>query len=229
MANPNIEKWNSDELRRYDQIKMLVYGDSGVGKTVFASTAPSPLFLDADKGMMSVQNVVDRIPIDNWSDLQEAWTFIASGEHEYKTIVVDALNELQRIVMDSVIDKFNVRRMYEDQPTMADWGKALNDFTNMIRMFVSLPYNVIFIAHASPRVFEEDRVLPQLNGKQTANLLTRYMDIVGFMYVQASEVRIARFLGFDLANAITKDRSWKLPPVLPDPTWDKMQEILEAK
>ena len=36
------------------KIKALVYGASGVGKTTFGATAPNPIFLSAEGGLLSV-------------------------------------------------------------------------------------------------------------------------------------------------------------------------------
>jgi hypothetical protein len=223
-----LETWTSQS---FDSLKMLLYGDSGVGKTVFASTAPAPIFLDADKGMLSIRREVGRYPIEKWSDLQTAFQMLVREKHGFKTVVVDGLNEIQRICMDNVIDKFSMRRTYENLPSQSDWGKMLDDFEHLVRSLRSLPLNVIFIAHASNKVFEDDRIWPQFSGKQTANKVCGHMDIVSYMFVQKTTDKVgsARVMGFDLPNAVTKDRSGRLPPVLAEPTWDKMLESFDQK
>jgi hypothetical protein len=68
-------------------LNMLVYGASGAGKTVFAATAPEPLFLDMEGGLLSVAGSrVDRIEIKSLADLKEAYRHLKGGEHKYATV-----------------------------------------------------------------------------------------------------------------------------------------------
>lgn len=54
---------------------MLIYGDSGTGKTAFASTAPKPaLILDLkERGTETVRMVkgIDVISIETWEEFEE--------------------------------------------------------------------------------------------------------------------------------------------------------------
>jgi hypothetical protein len=76
---------------------MLIYGSSGVGKTVFGSTADKVLFLDAEAGMMSVKDKkIDRVKIKTFQDVIDSYNFLKSGQHEYKTVVIDSLTEIQK-------------------------------------------------------------------------------------------------------------------------------------
>ena len=92
----NVETWKT---AREQFMRMMLYGDSGVGKTRFAATWPKSLFLDADKGMMSVDTPVGRINIDSWLELQNAYSFLCTPEaqKQYATIVFDTMNEIHII------------------------------------------------------------------------------------------------------------------------------------
>jgi GTPase SAR1 family protein len=212
----------------FRQLKMLVYGDSGAGKTTFASSAPDVLFLDADNGLLSLEVPVKRWPIRTWPDLQMAYRYLATQPHQFKTVVLDSLNRIQRIGMDNVVQSFNVRRNYDNLPTQADWGKALDDLYHLILAFQGLAMNVIFTAATGPRSFEDDQLMPQLSGKQTANVLCQAMDVIGYIYKQQGEGQeTQRFIGFDMPNAITKDRTRRLPTILQNPTWPKLAAYWE--
>lgn len=220
-----IQSWSGGGTT--SQIKMLIYGASGVGKTVFAATAPEVLFLDADLGMMSVDHPVSRWEMRSWDDLKEAHKYLRSGAHPFKTVVLDSLNAIQRMGMDSTVASYPVKRSYDNLPTMADWGKSLDDFQRLIRAFRSLPLRVIYICASKNREFEDERAEPQLSGKQTVSLVCQSMDVVGYLSVEARETgrKPIRVMGFDIANSITKDRTNKLPPLLPDPTWAKVEQF----
>ncbi len=209
-----------------ERIRMVLYGESGVGKTRFCSTWPTPLFLDADRGMASIRTKVDRIEIVSWDDLSNAYGMLAEGL-PYKTVVLDTLNEIQLIGMKGVLENFpHVKRPYESLPGESDYGKMLYDFNNMIHAFRDLPYHVIFISQSNSKIFDTDTVMPQLTGKNTTRNLTRTVDLVGYMYKKEDEKR-TRILSFDEAEFVTKDRSDKLPAFIENPTFDEMAKYWE--
>jgi hypothetical protein len=209
-----------------EQVKFLVYGESGVGKTVFASTWPTPVFLDIDHGMASVRRTVHRLDIDSWESLLQSLDWLMSGQHPFKTVVLDSLNELQYLTMRHVVNTFQVRRPYDSLPALADYGKMMDDFEKKIRDLKSLPLNVILIAQVAPRAYETDPVQPQLTGKQTARNLSRMMDEIGYLDKKDSSEggnnSKTRFMTFDAVNHVTKDRSWLLPPIVEDPTYEEL-------
>ena len=207
-----------------NKVKFLVYGESGVGKTVFASTWPNPVFLDIDKGMASVNREVHRISIDSWDDLVEATDFLANEEHPFKTVVLDSLNELQYLSMRNVIQSFpSIRRSYDSLASISDYGKMLDDFDKIVRFIKSMDTNVVFIAQVAQREFETDPVQPQFTGKSTARNISRMMDIVGYLDKRDSaEGAKTRLMIFDAVNYVSKDRSGKLPQQVENPTYDQL-------
>lgn len=213
-----------------EEVKFLVYAESGVGKTVFASTWPDPIFLDADQGMSSVKKRVGRIEIEKWADLSNAVSFLAQSEHKYKTVIVDSLNEVQFLVMQHVIRKFpSVRRPYEDLASQSDYGKALMDFDKYMRRLRALSLNVVFIANRAVQEYPTDAIQPQFVGKNTARNVARMMDIIGYLHKTdgGEKERKQRVMVFDAANYITKDRSDRLPSTVSDPKYDKLYQFFK--
>lgn len=209
------------------EVKFLVYGDSGAGKTVFSSTWPKPIFLDIDKGMASVTRQVHRKKIDNWDQLDAAiLTLVMNDGYGFETIVVDSLNELQAICMANVLKKYpNIRRSYNSLASQADYGKMLSDFDKTVRVLRSIPVNVVFIAQVAPREYETDQVQPQLIGKSTSRNLARMMDVIGFLDKQLDDDgERTRVMTLDAINHVTKDRSRVLPPAIKNPTFDELNK-----
>lgn len=234
--NPATEPPVADEMKDYhismsthegifnmEEIKFLVYAESGVGKTVFGATWPDPIFLDADCGMSSIKKRVGRIEIEKWADLSNAVSFLGQSDHKYKTVVVDSLNEVQFLIMQYVIRKFpEVRRPYTDLASQSDYGKALMDFDKYMRRLRALSMNVVFIANRAVQEYPTDVIQPQFVGKNTARNVARMMDIIG--YLQKTDggdaERKKRVMTFDAADYITKDRSDRLPPYIDSPTYN---------
>lgn len=197
---------------------MLIYGDSGVGKTVLASTFPKPLFLDAEDGTASITlDGCDSTPIETWEDLFDvtAW-LIDNPDHGYETIVVDSLNEVQVKSLRYILKAFpNVRRAYDSLAGVSDYGKMMDDVDRMIRELKALPVHVLFLAQVQYKSMDSDVIQPQLVGKATASKVARMMDVVGYLFKSEGDAGTApRSIAFDLPDYVTKDRSGRLPPVL---------------
>lgn len=208
---------NSDQEQQ-QYLKMLVYGNSGVGKTVFGSTAPDVLFLDAEAGMLSLKDKkVDKVKIKTFQDMLESFNFLNSEQNKkYKTVVIDSLTEIQKKLMDSILLKTN-----HDKPTIADWGTAIEKMRNMVRHFRDLPINVIFIALEKTDKDETSGGIlksPGLQGSTLPQEVMGFVDIVGYMVAEernkkgdSKEKEIIRAIRVQPTASISaKDRSGKL-------------------
>ena len=83
-------------------IKILVYGAPGAGKTRLCATAPNPIILSAESGLLSVRNSnLDYIPISTIDDLYEAYDFCTGSEEmaKYDTICLDSVSEIAEQVL----------------------------------------------------------------------------------------------------------------------------------
>jgi len=174
-------------------VTILIYGTSGSGKTWLASTFPDPLFVDLEGGMRSVAHRKPlRLPkdpklvIETVDDLRKAGAAIArmlrKGNAPFKTVVIDSLSEMQEIVMADVLLQYNANRLYGDQPTQADYGKANRDFIKLFLAFLRLPCNVVFTNVVAPKAYEEDQSAPTFVGKVIGPYVSRRVDAIGYTY-----------------------------------------------
>jgi hypothetical protein len=171
-------------------INVMVYGDPGVGKTMFGATGPAPvLFLDLDDGTTCLANpdprVVSSLSLDlnemyekkirSLEELQKAITQVALELRQepgfWGTIVVDNLTELQRVLMDDIL-KGQARA--GGTPEHRDWGVLLRQIQTVVRAIKSLPVHTVFIAHEENK---EARISPALSGRIQEEL-PGYVDIV---------------------------------------------------
>lgn len=77
--------------------RVLLYGVEGVGKTTFASCAPSPIFIRTEDGLGDLD--VPAFPLaQSFTDVMEALTALATGDHPYQTVVVDSVDWLESLV-----------------------------------------------------------------------------------------------------------------------------------
>lgn len=173
-------------------LKVMLYGHSGMGKTWMAATFPNPLFLDLESGLRTTLQVkpVLRFPanpkeeVSSLDQVKEFYRLVKTTKNPtFETVVVDSLTELQVLVSKNVLGKYDANRQYDDQMTMADYGKANRDFLNIIRLFLKLPFHIVFTAHAIQTDDPEQQVYPKFVGKQIGPDLQRVMEMVGYCHV----------------------------------------------
>jgi phage nucleotide-binding protein len=207
--------------------KMLIYGESGTGKTRLASTFPKAIFADIDKGMASVTEQVDVLDINSFKQLEDLYEFLYRSDHSYETVVIDTLNEMQRVAMHATVEDFpSIRRAYDDLPSQSDYGKMLHDMVELSIKFTHLPMRVVFLSQVISRQFDTDVLQPQLIGKNTSREICRKMDVIGYIYKSEKEApdsnkKLAE-IAFDVSEYVVKDRSFKLPATLLDPTFNRI-------
>lgn len=85
-------------------VKMLVYGKAGVGKTTLCATAPSPVIISAEAGLLSLRHhSLPVIEIHTISDLMDAyqWATESAEATQFATICLDSLTEIAETVLSS--------------------------------------------------------------------------------------------------------------------------------
>ena len=85
----------SNELVIPQTVKMMIYGQAGMGKTTVALSAPKPLLLDFDNGVKRVNLAhlenVDIVQVENWKEIQQLLQQDQGDLAPYQTIVVDTI------------------------------------------------------------------------------------------------------------------------------------------
>jgi hypothetical protein len=87
--------------RRVVPLRVLVYGNAGIGKSTLASQAPAPIFLCAEEGVAHLD--VQRFPApESWQDALDAIDQLTTQEHDFKTLVIDTLDWLEPLCWQHV-------------------------------------------------------------------------------------------------------------------------------
>ena len=197
-----------------DRLKILVYGESGVGKTTLARTTPDQpgtLIISAEGGLLSLADqTIDYIDItaegEPMAALASVYHWLAGGEHTYRWIFIDSISELAEVCLAGAL-KANAdgRAAYGDlASTMRQWVKAFRD----------LPMHVVMTAKAN-RVKTADGLLygPSMPGQQLTQGLPYFFDEVFALRVvgDPDDGGLCRWLmtGRDETHD-AKDRSGKL-------------------
>lgn len=180
----------STELSIPSTIKMMVYGQAGMGKSTVALSAPKPLLLDFDNGVKRVNmnhlEGVDTVQVSSWEDVKNVLQFDLSP---YRTIVVDTIGKM----MDFIISyKCGTR-----QPQIRDWGGINAEFSWMTRTLSMLNKHVIFVAHRDTRKEGDETVfIPALREKSYNSIVTE-LDLLGYLEMKSENGVQKRTITFD--------------------------------
>jgi hypothetical protein len=201
---------------------ILLYGEPKIGKSTFASQFDKPLFLATEAGLNSLEAY--QMPITSWEDFLEAGKLISDGKHDFKTIVIDTVDNLAKYCSDYILKKNNV--LHESD---LDFGKAYtmesNEFLRVITKLGLLPYGLFLISHAESKDIKTrtttiTKALPTLT-KTFRKVVLGMADIILYAHTiqrtnkegVAEEIRVLRTKAAETWEA--GDRTGKLPEALP--------------
>lgn len=137
-------------------LKCVMYGPEGIGKTTFASRWPRPLFLDFEGGTGRMN--VDRVPVASYPELEQVMAHIAQDHADYRTLVFDTADWLDRQITRAVCDAAGKKGIEEfgygkGFTFLAEKWAAFLDRLN--RFGESTGLHIVFLAHATLRKFEQ--------------------------------------------------------------------------
>ncbi len=204
-------------------VKCLIAGEPNAGKTRSASFWPSPLFLDCEKGRMSLSDrKVPYLEITSSKDMDAALTKMEvhckttePHERRYKTLVVDTVDRFQKIRIQEILRAGKKEAL----SGFSDWGQLDATMNSLIARLLALPMNIVVNMHIKQVKNGEDGELlwtPRLKGDISDSILEAF-DLVGHMstYWQNDNgervLRRAIKWGADPSFPGLKDRSGQLP------------------
>ena len=117
-------------------IKCLVYGKAGTGKTTLCGTAPSPLIISAEAGLLSLRK--KDIPVLRITQTQDVWDALSwcqqnAIKNGIKTICLDSISEIvEKILATEKKKTKDPRQAYGEMATVAtDIVKAFRDLPGL--------------------------------------------------------------------------------------------------
>lgn len=201
----------STELTIPSTVKMMIYGQAGMGKSTLALSAPKPLLLDFDNGVKRINlahlDGIDTVQVSRWQDVQEV---MQENLNAYQTIVVDTIGKM----MDYIITYVCGTR----QPQRNDWSGINAQFTWLTRTLSNLNKHVVFVAHRDTRKEGDDTVfIPSLREKNYNSIVTE-LDLLGYLEMKSDRGVQRRTVTFDPTNRNDGKNTCNLPSVMEVPT-----------
>lgn len=182
-------------------LTMLVYGESKVGKSTFASTAPYPrLMLDVEGGhrflpinvkywdpMREEPPVADGtwdtcvVVVHEYDTVLKAYQWLQAGKHQFKSLIIDSISELQVKLFDQIAGTEAIK--------MQQWGEVLRRLGSLLRdirdltMHPTAPLEAIVLTAMAYTDNKDGRYHPYLQGALKVQAPYFY-DILGALVVE---------------------------------------------
>lgn len=225
----SMEFTTANEASDVGGVKCLTYGGSGSGKTVLMATAPIPILISAESGLLSLRRKnlekmfgvntpgieydVKVIKVSNVTDLTEAhrWCTQHAWKAGFRTIGVDSISE----IMEQVLA--NAKPQVKD-PRQA-YGILIEQGQDLVRKFRDLPgLNVVVSAKMEPNKDELTGITkygPSVPGSKLGPSLPYFFDEVFRLGINKDkDGKPYRFLQTEAdIQYEAKDRSGMLAPI----------------
>lgn len=160
-----IQLVSANSLAANHGVKCLVYGRAGMGKTCLSATAPAPVIISAESGLLSVQKQnlirlygennpaitydIPVIEIKNINDLIEAekWARTSHEAQQFQTVCIDSLTEIGEVVLS------NAKGQVKD-PRQA-YGELIEKMTTTVKAFRDLKQKHVYMSAKEERSKDE--------------------------------------------------------------------------
>jgi hypothetical protein len=167
--------------------RVMLYGTQGIGKSTFGSMSEKPVFIQTEDGLGEID--CDKFPLtSSFEQAIVALSELYSEKHPYKTVVIDSLDWMERLIWLDVCKKRNVESI-EDIGYAKGYTFALTQWRQFLTGLDALRnergMTIILVAHARIERFENpetetyDRYVPRLH-KLASAVIQEWCDEVLF-------------------------------------------------
>ena len=211
--------------------RIVLHGVHGVGKTTYAASAPSPIFIPTEDGLTTID--VPHFPVaKTLDDVFNYMGLLIKDDHQYKTFVMDTADWMEKLIWEKVCADHNVKNIedvgggYGKGYTYAlkCWDKTLEGFEKIRAKGMA----VVILAHNEIKTYNPpdgaayDRYQIKLNVK-AATKLEEWADAVLFanfvVYTDEKEKKAVssneRVIHTKSSPAWRTKTRYKLPETLP--------------
>jgi len=200
---------------KYQYANILIFGESGSGKTHFLGTAPKGemviLNITSESGMLTLRNKdIDIIDINSVSDFEEALRWLATeGVKKYKYVGIDSFSQFQKS-----LEKQSRTTGWEM------WAEIKQITKSMVDRIKEMPINLIALCEVGLK--DDDgmvKYIPSLVGKSKDEVAYWFDEVYFFEKTgKSGDMPTYRALTNSGSKYPCKSRIGTLPVVIENPT-----------
>lgn len=175
----NLPTEKTDKITDFSKLTTLIYGESKIGKSTFCAGAEGALFLSTEPGLNHLSTY--KIDIRCWNDLRNACKEISIGKHEFKTIIIDTIDNAYDMCREHILKEKEI-----EHESDLGYGKGFvlvnKEFSRVINKLAFLQYGLIFVSHSKEkeidtRVGKKLKITTSLPNS-AAKFITGIVDII---------------------------------------------------
>ncbi len=214
------------DLKMQALLKVLIYGQPGIGKTTMSLSMPAPLMIDCDRGVHRIEPrfLTDTVEVESWSDIDEV---LNENLAPYQTVIFDTGGKLIEYMTAHILSVYPKMKQATGQMSLQGYGVRKQMFQNLLARIHQLGKHVVFVAHEREDKDDDTRyVRPEIGGS-SGNDLIKELDLVGYM----EAIGTKRVIRFNPTEKFYAKNSLALPDPMPIPHIDEgnsfMNDIIE--
>jgi len=190
--------------------RLLIYGVAGIGKTLFATSAPRPVVLQTEDGLGTI-SVPTFGMLRSFDEVMQAIGSLYDEPHEFQTVVVDSLDWLEPLIWQHTAQQHNQANIEafgygKGYLAALDAWRSFLEGLNALRDERGMA--VILLAHAeikrfdSPETEPYDRYQPKLHARASA-LVQEHVDAVLFANYRITTLKSDAGFGKKVVRGVT--------------------------
>ena len=206
-----IKKRN--ELDVNVRLKMLVYGQAGMGKTTLALSAPKPLLVDCDGGINRVdyEFIKDTVQVQKYEDILDLLN--KEDLSDYDTLVIDTGGKLLDFMAEYITTRYPKMAKRNGSLTLEGYGERKREFSALMKLIDTKKKNVVFVAHRqSEKNGEQTKYVPLFGGSNYDSLATE-LDLIGYLVADDRK----RTITFDPTSESEGKNTCNMPAIMEIP------------
>lgn len=197
------------ELVFQPKVKMLIYGQAGVGKSTLALSAPKPLLIDCDNGVHRVHydHIGDTVQVNSYQDVLDV---LKEDLSAYETIIIDTGGKLLDYMAEYIIAKNPKMGKANGSLTLQGYGERKCEFTTFCRKINILGKHLVFVAHRQTQQEGDNFKYVPLFGGSNYDALVTELDVVGYLEANGKD----RVITFDPTDRNDGKNTCNLPSAI---------------
>jgi len=144
--------------------RILIYAPGGIGKSVCASNAPQPIFIQTEDGLSNIDCA--KFPLaKTWEEVESAMVSLYQENHAFKTLVVDSLDWYEFLVWDKVMRDQPITSKGKKVEDLSDYGYGEGyarataywvDFLSKVNSLrLEKDMSIVFLCHDEVKKFDD--------------------------------------------------------------------------
>lgn len=168
------------ELILQPKLKVLIYGQAGVGKSTLALSSPKPLMIDCDGGVHRINQTHrrDTVQVESYEDVLNVLNEDLSA---YESLIIDTGGKLLDYMAEYIVKRNSKMGKMNGMLTLQGYGERKAEFTALCKKISLMNKHLVFVAHRQTQQENDSyRYVPLFGGSNYDSLVTE-LDLVGYM------------------------------------------------